>query len=68
MTSLKKINLCLSVGLCRVVLLGIEDFVLKIGNVIVKVVMKTVMCIYFSAVVSPSVRFERPSAVLAACF
>ena len=64
MTSLRKINLCL----CLVVLLEIEDLVCQIGNVIVEIVTKTVICVYFRVVVSLSVRFERPSAVLAACF
>ena len=64
MTSLRKINLCL----CLVVLLEIEDLVCQIGNVIVEIVTKTVICVYFRVVVSLSVCFERPSAVLAACF
>ena len=61
MISMRKLNLCLFL----VVLLEIEGLACQIGNVIVEILMKTVICVYFSVVVSLPVRFERPSAVLA---
>ena len=62
-TSIRKINLCLFL----VVLLEIEDLVCEIDNVIVKIVMKTVICVYFSFLVSLlglRAAFGRPRCVL----
>ena len=45
MIRLEKLNLCLFVALCVVVLLEMADLVCEIGNVIVKIVRKTVICV-----------------------